>query len=216
VAVTSDSDDTLLGQLLLDAGVIDESQLQAALEAHRASGSPLGSSLVKLGLATQHDIEEILRAKAKRELADAESWGDAESSFTSADAPTGTLVPIAVDVLAILAELHRENATDLIDPSERDTSEQPAPEVAEPSDEAEEVEEEPEEVEALEEAEPAEIEDEPLPFIGRANGRARTYHALNCRSARSIPRKQRVYFSSPSEAESQQYKACNRCTPGED
>jgi PAS domain S-box-containing protein len=207
VAVTSDSDDTLLGQLLLDAGIIDESQLHAALEAHRSSGSPLGSSLVKLGLATQHDIEEILRAKTKRELADAESWGDAESSFTNADAPTGTLVPIAVDVLAILAELHRENASELLDPSERDTTEEPTPEVEAPVEE--DVDEE------AEEAEVAEAEDAPLPFIGRANGRTRTYHALNCRNARTIPRKQRVYFSSPSEAESQQYKACNRCAPGE-
>ena len=212
VAVTSDSDETLLGQLLVDAGIITEEQRDDALEAHRASGSSLGSSLLELGLATQRDIEDVLRARVKRELADAESWEDAETSFTAATAP-GNLVPISVDVLAILAELHdagQIETIETIDPIERDTAEEPLPDSdPETAEDAGDIESEDE----LEETGEEETEEVPLPFIGRSTGRTRTYHSRSCRSAKSIPRKQRVYFSTSAEAESQRFKACNRCIP---
>ena len=214
VAVTSDSDETLLGQLLVDAGIITEEQRDDALEAHRASGSSLGSSLLELGLATQRDIEDVLRARVKRELADAESWEDAETSFTAATAP-GNLVPISVDVLAILAELHdagQIETIETIDPIERDTAEEPLPD-SDPETAEDAGDKEIESEDELEETGEEETEETPLPFIGRSTGRTRTYHSRSCRSAKSIPRKQRVYFSTSAEAESQRFKACNRCIP---
>ena len=45
-----------LGQLLMKAGVITETQLNDALEVHKATGSPLGRVLVELGHATQGAI----------------------------------------------------------------------------------------------------------------------------------------------------------------
>jgi type IV pilus assembly protein PilB len=42
-----------LGQILVRAGVITESQLQDALEAHKGTGAPLGRVLVDLGYASQ-------------------------------------------------------------------------------------------------------------------------------------------------------------------
>ncbi len=43
-----------LGKLLLDAGVIDEHQLQAALAEQRKWGNPLGRTLVEMGLVSEH------------------------------------------------------------------------------------------------------------------------------------------------------------------
>jgi len=38
-----------LGELLVDAGAVEEAQLQAALDAQKASGRPLGMTLVRMG-----------------------------------------------------------------------------------------------------------------------------------------------------------------------
>jgi hypothetical protein len=105
IACSSDRDERLLGQLLVDAGVIDEEQRGAALESHRATGVPFGSSIVKLGLATEDDVAEIIRTKAKNEIADATAWQQAEWAFTESTTAAADMVPIAIDVLAVLAEL---------------------------------------------------------------------------------------------------------------
>jgi len=105
IACSSDRDERLLGQLLVDAGVIDEAQRGAALETHRATGVPFGSSIVKLGLATEEDVAEIIRAKAKKEIADAAAWHQAEWAFTQSTMATAEMVPIAIDLLAVLAEI---------------------------------------------------------------------------------------------------------------
>jgi type IV pilus assembly protein PilB len=49
-----------LGQLLMKAGVITETQLNDALEVHKATGSPLGRVLVELGYATQGAILAVM------------------------------------------------------------------------------------------------------------------------------------------------------------
>ena len=105
IACSSDRDERLLGQLLVDAGVIDEAQRGAALETHRATGVPFGSSIVKLGLATEDDVAEIIRTKAKHEIADAAAWQQAEWAFTASTVAAADMVPIAIDMLAVLAEL---------------------------------------------------------------------------------------------------------------
>jgi PAS domain S-box-containing protein len=105
IACSSDRDERLLGQLLVDAGVIDDRQRSAALAAHRETGLPFGSSLVKLGLASEEDVAEIIRAKAKNEIAEAAAWQRAEWAFTESTPAAAAMIPIAIDVLAVLAEL---------------------------------------------------------------------------------------------------------------
>jgi len=52
-----------LGQILLRSGVIDEHELRAALDAHRARGHRLGITLVQLGFLEEH---ELVRALARQ------------------------------------------------------------------------------------------------------------------------------------------------------
>jgi len=49
-----------LGELLLEAGVIDELQLSAALGEQRRWGGRLGITLIKLGLLAEHDLVRAL------------------------------------------------------------------------------------------------------------------------------------------------------------
>ncbi len=51
---------TLLGRMLVDAGVITEDELVAAVEEHKKTGDFLGTSIIKLGFATEEDILPVL------------------------------------------------------------------------------------------------------------------------------------------------------------
>jgi type IV pilus assembly protein PilB len=52
-----------LGELLIERGVIDETQLGAALEYQRSRNHKLGAALIELGFATE---EQVLEALARR------------------------------------------------------------------------------------------------------------------------------------------------------
>jgi len=61
------------GDLLRDAGVIDDGGLQKALERQRASGERLGEALIGLGLATEIDIVSALASQLGIGVFDPES-----------------------------------------------------------------------------------------------------------------------------------------------
>jgi type IV pilus assembly protein PilB len=52
-----------LGELLQKAGIISETQLNDALEVHKATGSPLGRVLVDLGYASQKSVLSVVAAQ---------------------------------------------------------------------------------------------------------------------------------------------------------
>jgi PAS domain S-box-containing protein len=111
VACSSEKDERLLGQLLVDAGIIDDEQRRAAVEAHRANGVPFGNSIVGLGMVTQQDLEDFIRAKTKHELADAAQWEHVKTAFVTSDLPPQSLIPVAIDVLSLVNELSASEIT---------------------------------------------------------------------------------------------------------
>ena len=50
----------MIGECLRQAGIITESDLQAALVEHKRSGERLGSVLIRLNLATERQIAKAL------------------------------------------------------------------------------------------------------------------------------------------------------------
>ncbi len=61
-----------LGQLLIDAGLIDDSQLKTALSDQVQWERPLGVTLVKLGMVGEDDILDVLSRQLDRPLVDVE------------------------------------------------------------------------------------------------------------------------------------------------
>jgi len=55
-----------LGEMLLEAGLIDQFQLESALSMQRNLGGQIGSALVKLGYLPQETIAEFLESQEKR------------------------------------------------------------------------------------------------------------------------------------------------------
>ncbi len=54
-----------LGEILVDAGLINETQLSAALNSQRTWGGKLGSTLVRMGFANEEDILRCLSAQLR-------------------------------------------------------------------------------------------------------------------------------------------------------
>ncbi|NOY44142.1 MAG: hypothetical protein GXP50_01615 [Deltaproteobacteria bacterium] len=54
-----------LGEILMDAGLITETQLQAALSSQKTWGGKLGSTLVRMGFAREEDILRCLSAQLR-------------------------------------------------------------------------------------------------------------------------------------------------------
>jgi CheY-like chemotaxis protein len=56
---------TLLGQLLLQCGLISASDLEEGLRQQQLSRAPLGQALIAMGVLSQRDLEVALRAQAR-------------------------------------------------------------------------------------------------------------------------------------------------------
>ncbi len=102
VACTSEDDEHAIGQLLVEAGTINHKQRRSALEAHKMTGVPMGSSLLEMGMITKQDLESVIRTKALRELADAAAPDRIQYAFVNRDLSPPGMVPIAIDMLAAM------------------------------------------------------------------------------------------------------------------
>jgi type IV pilus assembly protein PilB len=108
-----------LGQLLVRAGVITESQLNDALEVHRAAGNPIGRVLVDLGYASQGDILSVMAKQIGIEYIDFSErrpHADAVTLVSRETAERYTLMPVEVrDGVLIVAMADPQNVLALDD-----------------------------------------------------------------------------------------------------
>lgn len=81
----------LLGQVLLERGLLSEEQLATALEQQKGTGAPLGETLVELGYVPAGLIGQALATQhgglLKTEYGFATGFGDASPSAPAADPP---------------------------------------------------------------------------------------------------------------------------------
>lgn len=202
VAFTSGRQERFLGQLLVDAGIIDEQQRVAALADHRASGRPFGSSLIHLGLATAADVANVIRTKAHRELTESANWAGSKFTFVDGGDADRGFAPVSIDVLSVLAEI-AENGHP-IDPDTTSSS----PTDTSSSDI----------VGTVETGARLSVREESdgRRFVARvvsrsSSSRSATYHTPDCTSARTIPETARLHFATAEEANANSYTPCKRC-----
>lgn len=90
----------LLGQMLMDEGLITENQLRTALEAQRKSGHFLGRILVDLGYVDEKDLKRVLSIQSGVEVIDLKNTvidKRAVEAFPSALAKTYNAIPVKID-----------------------------------------------------------------------------------------------------------------------
>lgn len=208
ITCRSNGPQRVLGQLLVDAGVIDEMQRQSALTAQQETGMPFGSTVVSFGFASEAEVANTLRENARRELRDAATWGEVDSAFIDGGAPAGEFVPIAVDLLALLDDLQHESVEEIDIPLPDGIPIALASDDASNGDGADAASEE----DVIDDEDESEgSDDSQLRLVGRITSKGKTVHVVGCKSAKSIPKKQRIHLASVVEAEDQGFETCDRC-----
>lgn len=96
----------LLGQILVDRGLLKPAELERALRAGRETGTRLGRVLTLVGIVPEAEMQALLAEKVRRLLADALAWTDGRFVFDDGAAPSRTrpVVPISINLRdAVLA-----------------------------------------------------------------------------------------------------------------
>jgi hypothetical protein len=93
-----------LGQVLLHYGKVDESQLQAAREIQRSSGTKLGEVLVQQGFLTEDEVLDILKTRTLDAIYDLFVWNEGEFEFYDDEPLPADLILIEVEPTTVIME----------------------------------------------------------------------------------------------------------------
>lgn len=93
-----------LGHFLVSHGLITEIELAKAMEMQESNQMLLGKILVTIGAVSEPDLQRLLRVKAEESIYDIFSWTEAEFRFLDGQLPGSNLIPIDLDVAAIILE----------------------------------------------------------------------------------------------------------------
>ena len=106
VIVGSKSNDPreYLGQVLLHYGKVDESQLKAARELQRTSGTKLGEVLVEQGYLTENEVLAILKTRTLDAIYDLFMWTDGDFEFYDEQPLPEDLLLVEVEPTNVIME----------------------------------------------------------------------------------------------------------------
>ena len=93
-----------LGHFLVSHGLISEMELSKAIELQEKTRTLLGKILVTTGALRENDLHRMLRLKAEESIYDVFSWTEADFRFLDDVLPESAMVPMSLDVTAIVME----------------------------------------------------------------------------------------------------------------
>jgi hypothetical protein len=104
ISTASSNPEEHLGHFLVSHGLINEVELVKAVELQEQTGMLLGKILVTTGAIDEEALHRLLLLKAEESIYDVFSWGEGEFRFLDETLPEGTMVPMSLDVTAIVLE----------------------------------------------------------------------------------------------------------------
>ncbi len=99
----SNDPEKFLAERLVASGVISEDQRQKAVEIKRASQLALERILLILGAVDESQLVAVMREKLALEIDELLTWREGRYVFVDGEAPSLQLVPLRIDVEALLA-----------------------------------------------------------------------------------------------------------------
>lgn len=93
-----------LGAFLVSHGFITDQELTQAIRMQESNKMLLGKILSTIGAISEHDVHRMLRLKAEESIYDVFSWSEGAFRFLDQQLPASNMVPIALDVAAIVLE----------------------------------------------------------------------------------------------------------------
>lgn len=101
---SSSKPEEYLGHFLVSHGLISEMELSKAIELQEKTRTLLGKILVTTGALRENDLHRMLRLKAEESIYDIFAWTEADFRFLDDVLPESALVPMNLDVTAIVME----------------------------------------------------------------------------------------------------------------
>jgi PAS domain S-box-containing protein len=99
----SNDPEKFLAERLVATGAISEDQRQKAVEIKRASQLALGRILLILGAIDEAQLVAVMREKLALEIDELLTWSEGRYVFVDGEVPSLQLVPLRIDVEALLA-----------------------------------------------------------------------------------------------------------------
>jgi hypothetical protein len=93
-----------LGAFLVSHGFITDLELQQAVKMQESNKMLLGKILVTIGAISEQDLHRMLRLKAEEGIYDVFTWPEGAFRFLDNQLPAHNMVPISLDVPAIVLE----------------------------------------------------------------------------------------------------------------
>lgn len=93
-----------LGAFLVNHGLITEEELTQAIRMQESNKMLLGKILSTIGAISDQDLNRMLRMKAEESLYDVFTWPEGAFRFLDQQLPTANMVPMALDVAALVME----------------------------------------------------------------------------------------------------------------
>ncbi len=102
------NESNLIGKILVRLGKIDESHLQAAVEARRSGDKLLGDTLVEMGACAPPDVEEALRYQSEEEIQELFlNRSDAQFEYVDGFFPETEIPYVCLNVNSLLIDIAR-------------------------------------------------------------------------------------------------------------
>jgi len=103
-AMSVNSNEDLLGNLLLKRGKISKTDLERAITLHKQSGRALGSTLIDMELFDKAEVADCLRMQIEEIVYNLFSWAEGEFSFSEGAAPQNVQLMVNLSTMNIIME----------------------------------------------------------------------------------------------------------------
>ena len=103
-AMSVNSNEDLLGNLLLKRGKISKKDLERAITLHKQSGRALGSTLIDMELFDKFEVADCLRMQIEEIVYNLFSWPEGDFSFDEGGAPQNVQLLVNLSTMNIIME----------------------------------------------------------------------------------------------------------------
>ena len=103
-ATSLNSNEDLLGNLLLRRGKLAKEDLERAIALHRQSGRPLGETLVDMKIFSHEDVNECLSMQVEEIVYNLFSWPEGEFAFKEGASPPNAPFLLELVTMSVIME----------------------------------------------------------------------------------------------------------------
>jgi len=103
-ATSVNSNEDLLGNLLLKRGKISKKDLERAITLHKRTGRALGSTLIDMELFDKEEVAECLRMQIEEIVYNLFSWSEGDFSFGESETPKNVRLLVNLSTMNVIME----------------------------------------------------------------------------------------------------------------